>query len=64
MQNILRRADVEKVTGLRKTAIYKRVAEGSFPKPIKLTEKAVGWLESEVEAWQTARIASREQGAR
>jgi len=28
---------------------------GAFPKPMPLGEKAVGWLESEIKAWQEAR---------
>ena len=60
-QTILRLPAVEKVTGLRRSAIYERVAKGIFPKPIPLDGRAVGWLESEVLDWQRARIAERDQ---
>jgi prophage regulatory protein len=60
-QTILRRPAVEKVTGLRRSAIYERIAKGIFPKPIPLDGRAVGWLESEVLDWQRARIAQRDQ---
>jgi hypothetical protein len=40
--------------------IYQMQAEGRFPQRIKLGERAVGWLESEVREWLAARIdASR-----
>lgn len=59
MQTILRRSDVQRVTGLPKSTIYDRISKGTFPKPIKLSERSVGWLENEIAAWQEQRIASR-----
>jgi prophage regulatory protein len=54
---------VEDATGLKHTAIYKKVFEGTFPKPIKIGEKAVAWDEDEVAAWQAERIAARDKAA-
>ncbi|MCL4068337.1 AlpA family transcriptional regulator [Pseudomonas sp. GX19020] len=51
----LRRTAVEKMTGLSRSTIYKLMAKGDFPRPVKLTEKAVGWPESVVAAWLAAR---------
>ncbi len=49
---ILRRKQVESRTGLSRSTIYARIAEGSFPRPIDLGGgRAVGWLESEIDAW-------------
>lgn len=57
----LPRAEVERRVGLRRSAIYRRMQEGRFPKPIHDIDSAtVWWLESEIEAWQRARIAARE----
>jgi prophage regulatory protein len=57
---ILRRDQVEERTGLSRSTIYERVKSGTFPAPISLGAKAVGWLESEVDRWITDRIqASR-----
>jgi predicted DNA-binding transcriptional regulator AlpA len=36
------------------------MAKGTFPKPIKLEGKAVGWLEPEIIAWQKKRKAERD----
>ena len=33
----------------------------TFPKPIPLGEKAVGWLEDEIIQWQKDRIAERDR---
>ena len=51
INSILRRKQVESRTGLSRSTIYLRIKEGSFPKPISLGARAVGWLESEIEEW-------------
>ena len=57
---ILRLPDVKTTTGLSRSTIYLRVAEGSFPKPVGLGGRAVGWLEAEIQDWLQRRIeASR-----
>ena len=58
--SILRRKQVEKRTGLSRSTIYLRIQEGTFPKPINLGERAVGWLENEIEGWLSARIELRD----
>jgi len=42
--------------------IYQLQAERHFPQRIKLGERAVGWLESEVQAWLDTRIAGSRTG--
>lgn len=59
LQKILRLRELTAVTGLKRSAIYAQIAEGTFPKPIPLGERAVGWLESDIENWQQERIAAR-----
>ena len=54
--NILRLPDVMRRVGLKHAAIYQMIAQGSFPKQIPLGARAVGWLESEIDAWLTWRI--------
>jgi len=51
---ILRRKQVEARTGLSRSTIYLRIQEGTFPRPINLGARAVGWLDHEIEAWLTA----------
>jgi len=59
---ILRRKQVEARTGLSRSTIYLRIQEGTFPRPINLGVRAVGWLEAEIEAWLTLRIENRDSG--
>jgi prophage regulatory protein len=63
LQQILRRAEVERATGLPRATIYDKIAKGTFPPPIKLGERSVGWVETEILAWQKARIAERDAAA-
>jgi prophage regulatory protein len=59
-QELLRRDAVERVTGMRRSTLYAKVATGDFPRPVKIGPRAVGWPSNEVEAWVNARIAERE----
>lgn len=63
VQTILRRDAVERVTGLPRSTIYEKMAKGDFPKPIRISPRAVGWLENEIAEWQKARIAARDEVA-
>lgn len=51
----LRRTAVEKLTGLSRSTIYKLMAQGDFPRPVKLTEKAVAWPETAIRKWLESR---------
>ena len=53
---ILRLPDVKSRIGLSRSTIYLRISEDSFPKPISLGGRSVGWLESEVNDWITRQI--------
>jgi prophage regulatory protein len=64
VQTILRRPEVERLTGLRRSSLYALIAAGKFPKPIALGEKSVGWLEPEIAEWQKHRIAARDGAPR
>lgn len=60
VDTILRRADVERVTGLRTSSLYEKIGAGEFPKPVRINARSVGWPASEVQAWIAARIAERD----
>jgi len=61
----LRLPEVMERTGLSRSTIYVRVAAGSFPRPVALGGRAVGWIEAEIEEWVAERIAeSRFDGER
>ena len=53
----LRLPEVQARTGLSRSAIYIRIAQGRFPRPVSLGARAVGWIEAEIEEWMRERIA-------
>ena len=54
---IIRLPEVLGATQLSRATIYRLLGSGEFPRPIKLSERAVGWRRDEVETW----IATRER---
>jgi prophage regulatory protein len=51
VDRIMRRAEVERATGLSRATIYAHVAAGTFPPPVKITTKSVGWRTSAIQVW-------------
>ena len=48
---LLRRKEVETMVGLRKTAIYAAMRDGTFPAPVRIGARAVAWKASAVTGW-------------
>lgn len=57
---LLRLPEVEARTGLKRSLIYRLESEGTFPRRVKLTERASAWVEAEVDAFIEARVAARD----
>lgn len=61
---ILKLPAVIEITGKCRSGIYQGIAEGTFPKPINLGPRAVGWLESEIDEWFSTKIQERDEGGK
>jgi prophage regulatory protein len=57
---ILRAPQVADRTGLSIPTIYRKMDEGKFPRPVPLSQQAVGWIESEIDAWLEELVAARD----
>lgn len=57
-QRFLRLTDVQGRIPYSRSTIYQLVAQGKFPKPISLGDRAVAWVESDIDKWMADRIAS------
>jgi prophage regulatory protein len=57
----LRRQEVERITGLSCSTIYRLLEAGDFPRPLRITTRCVRWLESEIAEWQASRGRTRAQ---
>lgn len=50
-------------TALSRSEIYRRIALGDFPAPLKIGTRASAWNSAEIDDWIAGRIAARDQGA-
>ena len=58
---ILRRKQLQELTGLPRSSIYQMMADGEFPRAVHLGLRSVGWVESEVTEWLKSRVAARKE---
>ena len=56
---IMRRAEVEQKTGIKRTHIQRLMRAGQFPKSLRIGVRAVGWDSIEVEQWIAQRRRDR-----
>lgn len=58
----LRRREVEARVGLGRTTIYDAIKQGRFPPPVRVSARAVRWLEADIDCWLAAKIGQRPRG--
>jgi prophage regulatory protein len=58
---ILRNKEVRRKTGLSNSSMYELISADQFPAAIALGDRSVGWVEEEIDAWITERIAKRDR---
>ncbi|MDP3439596.1 MAG: AlpA family transcriptional regulator [Azonexus sp.] len=55
IQNVKKRLlslpEVEIVTGLSKPTIYRHIQKSTFPAPLKISTRRVGWLAEDIDGW-------------
>ena len=52
---LLTRPQVEVITGLRRSSLYREMRRGKFPSPVRISTRAVRWRMDEVQAWIDSR---------
>ena len=52
---ILRRRQVESIVGIKRSAIYDNIKTGTFPPPIRISARAVGWRQSDIDLYIATR---------
>jgi prophage regulatory protein len=58
---IIRSKECDHLTGTHDSQRYRLEAAGQFPRRVKISDKAVGWIEGEVLAWVKGRMALRDE---
>ena len=55
---LLRIREVLDLVGLKKATLYQLLRTGQFPRSVKITSRAVGWVEEEVmgAGWRRVRV--------
>jgi len=56
LDRLLRIRDVSELVGLKRAAIYFQMAEGTFPRPVKIGKRAVAWRERDIQEWIRSRV--------
>lgn len=59
--SIIHLPEVCRRVGLARSTVWARISQGTFPEPVKLGPKRVGWVEAEIDAWIQARIDERDR---
>ena len=58
-ERVLRLTALLAVIDISTPTLWRRVKDKSFPQPISLGGRSIGWLQSEVQAWIKARAGLR-----
>ena len=57
---LLRLPQVSDRTGLSRSELYRRIANGEFPAQVKIGARASAWNSAEIDHWVAERIAERD----
>ena len=57
-QKLLRLPQVKQATGLSKSAIYARIAEGTFPRQIPIGPRLVVWVDADIQNWISDQVSA------
>lgn len=60
-ERLIRLEEVMSRTGLTRALLYQMMKKGDFPKSVKLTGRAVAWVESQINVWIAGRIEAAQK---
>ncbi len=58
---LIRLSEVKEYTGLGRSSIYKYMNDGLFPKSVSLGDRAIAWVDTEIEEWVQNKIDLRDE---
>jgi prophage regulatory protein len=59
--NLILLPEVERRTTIRRATIYRLIKDGSFPRPVKIGRRIIGWVEEEIDLYIESRVAARDK---
>lgn len=63
LERIIRLKTVLARTGLSRSTVYRKIAEGTFPHQVKISVHGTGWRESAINLWIADPVSFRDEGA-
>ena len=60
LDRILRRQEVLRTCGISRSSLYEMIGEGTFPVPVRIAKRSVGWRESDIREWMESRPLASE----
>lgn len=57
-QKLIRLPEVKATTGLSKSTIYARIAEGTFPRQVPIGPRLVVWVNSDIQNWINDQVSA------
>ena len=60
-ERIIRLNTVLDRTGLSRSTVYRKIAEGTFPSQVKISVHGAGWYESAINRWIADPVHYREE---
>ena len=58
---LLRRRDVERMTSMSRSSIYRLMQEGEFPRPVRVGPATVRWKASDIMNWMESRPVAKSE---
>ena len=55
-RRLLKKPEVRKRDTLSDSTRWRRIKEGTYPAPIRISKNRVAWLEDDIEAWISAQL--------
>lgn len=50
------------ITGKSRSSLYRDVAAGTFPAPVKIGQRSVAWRSTDIESWLASLLAKQSAG--
>ena len=61
LEEVVLHREIHRYGAPKKDQLAVQIEKGQFPRPIRLSERRVAWLRSELVQWQQAKIAERDR---
>jgi len=57
-ERFIRLPELERIVGFKRSTIYRRISQQSFPAPLRCGPNTTVWLASSIDQWMTETIAA------